>query len=203
MPVSDLTDESIGWPSYVDFLATFAFVLILFVTWSINLIAGVEREREIHAELQGMQGDFQQAGFEAVIEGAKLRIPLKKKVIFGLSESVLDEKSQANLREAGKKIAAYPQVRRIIVMGYADKVKPRRDEFFNWRISVDRAEAVLQFLYMCDDCGYKREDIRPKLVLHGAGDLDSRQLGTTELLTGEEGDRRVDIVLDREDDERP
>ncbi len=199
----DLGDESVGWPSYVDFLASFAFVLILFVTWSLNLIAGVERAQQIQAELKGMQSGFREAGFEAVVEGSKLRIPLTKKVVFSLSESDLNDSAKTNLREAGRKIAAYPGVRRIIVMGYADRVKPRRDEFFNWKISVDRAEEVLKFLYLCTDCGYKPEDIRPKLVLHGAGDLDSRQLGTTEQLTGEAGDRRVDIVLDRGDDNRP
>jgi flagellar motor protein MotB len=200
---SVLTDENIGWPSYVDFLASFAFVLILFVTWSVNLIAGVERERVIRADLERMQGDFNSAGFEAVIEGTKLRIPLGNKVVFVLSKADLDDIAKTHLREAGRMIAANPDVRRIVVMGYADKVRPTRDEFFNWKVSVDRAEAVLRFLYLCTDCGYRPEDVRPKLVLHGEGDLDSRQLGVAEQLTGEPSDRRVDIVLDRSDDERP
>lgn len=197
-----LTDENVGWPSYVDFLASFAFVLILFVTWSVNLLAGVEREQAIRASLERIKTDFRQAGFEAVIEGRKLRIPLRNKVVFRLNETELDKSATFHLREAGKKIAANPDVRRIIVMGYADRVKPKHDEFFNWKVSVDRAEAVLKFLYTCADCGYKPEDIRPKLVLHGDGDLDSRQLTATEAQTGEAGDRRVDIVLDWGEDDR-
>jgi flagellar motor protein MotB len=197
---SVLTDENVAWPSYVDFLACFAFVLIFFVTWSVNLIAGVEREQAVHADLERMQAQFNHVGFEALIEGKKLRIPLRNKVIFVLNRADLDDSAKAHLREVGRMIAENPGIRRIIIMGYADRVHAS-DEFFNWKISVDRAETVLKFLYLCTDCGYKPDEIRPKLVLNGEGDLDSRHLGRTEELTGEPGDRRVDIVLDRGDDD--
>jgi len=200
---SVLNDENIGWPSYVDFLTSFAFVLIMFVTWSVNLIAGVERDQAIHTALEKISRQFTHAGFDAVIEGKKVRIPLRNKVVFKEGQFELNEDGKAHLREAGRLIAADPDVKRIIVMGYADRVQPKHDEFRNWTLSVDRAEAVLKFLYLCTDCGYKPQDIRPKLVLHGVGDLDSRQLQASEQTTGDAGDRRVDIVLDRGDDDRP
>jgi flagellar motor protein MotB len=191
-----LSDENVGWPSYVDFLSTFLFILVLFVAWSVNLMAGVEKERKIHNELTKIQKDFQKKGFEAVIEGHKLRIPLRNKVIFSLNKSDLDDDARRHLQEAGRMIAAYPDVRRIIVSGYADKIQPRHDPFFNWRVSVERAETVLHFLYSCTECEYRPEDIRPKLVLRGEGDLDARLLKLQEQQTGEAGDRRVDIILD-------
>jgi flagellar motor protein MotB len=199
---SSLIDENVAWPSYVDFLAGFAFVLILFVTWSTNLIAGEEHERTLRAGLEKVKDRFDRAGFEAVIEGHKVRIPLRNKVVFRLNQADLDDNARTHLREAGRLIATTPGVRRIVVMGYADNVKPKHDQFFNWRVSVGRAEEVLKFLYLCTDCGYKPEEIRPKLVLQGTGDVDSRQLAAMEGQIGEAGDRRVDIVLDRGDDDR-
>ena len=197
-----LADESIGWPSYVDFLASFAFVLILFVTWSLNLIAGQEREQEVQLGMEQWQRELKRGGFEAVIEGHKLRIPLRNKVVFETNQSELDERGKQFLREAGRLIAAQRGVRLIIVTGYADNVPAPNDAFFNWKISVSRAQSVLQFLYMCTDCGYVREHIRPMLVLTGFGDLESRPLSANEQRFGDSADRRVDIVLDRGDIER-
>jgi flagellar motor protein MotB len=196
-----LTDENIGWPSYVDFLATFLFILLLFVTWSLSLIAGAEREERIRTALKPIQRAFINKGFESVIEGHKLRIPLRDKVVFAINKSDLDDNARNHLRMAGSLIAAHPEIRRIVVMGYADRTPPKHDQFFNWHISVDRSQEVLKFLYLCKDCGYKPEEIRPKLVLRGDGDLDSRLLTGGEKASGVAGDRRVDIVLDLGDDE--
>ena len=197
-----LPDENIGWPSFVDFLASFAFILILFVTWTTSLMTGAERERKVQAVLEKVKADFRAAGFEPVIEGHKLRIPLRNKVSFALNRSALDSTAIANLREAARKIVAHPEMRRVIVYGYADGV-PASDPFFNWRLSVDRAMEVLRFLYMCTDCGYRPEDIRPRLVLRGDGDLDARRLSETEIRQGDPGDRRVDIILDKDETEGP
>jgi|SRR5271170_1142753 flagellar motor protein MotB len=199
---SVLNDENIGWPSYVDFLTSFAFVLIMFVTWSVNLIAGVEREQKIHESLERTQSKFVKAGFEAIIEGHKLKIPLTNKVVFKLSKADLDDSSQGRLREAGKLIAGEPDVKWIIVEGYSDRLQAK-DEFFNWTLSVNRAEAVLRFLYSCTDCNYNPKDIRPKLVLYGVGDLESTTLKGVDLSKGVAGDRRVDIILDKEDHAHP
>jgi flagellar motor protein MotB len=196
-----LTDENIGWPSYVDFLATFLFILILFVTWSLSLIAGAEREEQIQKTLEPITAEFINQGFEPVIEGHKIRIPLRDKVVFAMNKSNLDDNARNHLRLAGSLIAAHPEIRRVIVMGYADRTAPKHDQFFNWHISVDRSQEVLKFLYLCNDCGYKPEEIRPKLVLRGDGDLDSQLLSGGEKESGVAGDRRVDIVLDLGDDE--
>ena len=199
---SVLNDENIGWPSYVDFMTSFAFVLIMFVAWSVNLIAGVEREQAIHESLERIQRKFAKAGFEAVIEGHKLKIPLTNKIVFVLNKADLDEDSKKHLQEAGRliadELAIEHNVNWIIVKGYSDKVKAKNDEFFNWTLSVNRAEAVLKFLYSCTDCNYKPEDIRPKLVLYGAGDLESTALKGVDQSKGVAGDRRVDIILDED-----
>lgn len=199
MDYEQLPDENVGWPSYVDFLASFAFILIFFVVWSVNLMTGAEREREIHAHLEAIKTTFTNAGFEAVIEGHKLRIPLRNKVSFQLNDYRLDDTARKNLRHAGYLIASNPNIRRVIVYGYADKVQPRHDQFFNWQLSVNRAMEVLRYLYLCDDCGYRPEDIRPKLVLRGDGDLDAKALQGIEAQRGDAGDRRVDIILDQDD----
>jgi outer membrane protein OmpA-like peptidoglycan-associated protein len=200
MDHEQLPDENLGWPSYVDFLASFAFVLIFFVVWSVNLITGAEKEREIQTKLTDIKNGFIDAGFEAFIEGHKLRIPLRNKVSFQLNGYKLDETARRNLREAGYLIASNPHIRRVIVYGYADKVQPRHDQFFNWQLSVNRAMEVLRYLYLCSDCGYRPEDIRPKLALRGDGDLDARILQGLEAQRGDAGDRRVDIILDQDDD---
>jgi hypothetical protein len=102
-----LTDENIGWPSYVDFLATFLFILLLFVTWSLSLIAGAEREERIRTALKPIQWAFINKGFESVIEGHKLRIPLRDKVVFAINKSDLDDNARNHLRMAGSLIAAH------------------------------------------------------------------------------------------------
>src|SRR5277367_6427091 len=112
-----LNDENVGWPSYVDFLTSFAFVLIMFVTWSINLIAGVEREQAIHASLENLRGQFVGKGFKAVIVGDELQISGEKKVTFVKNKAVLDAPGEKSLREAGNIIAANPGVKWIIVKG--------------------------------------------------------------------------------------
>jgi flagellar motor protein MotB len=194
-----LPDENVGWPSYVDFLASFAFVLIFFVSWSVYLMTGAEKEREIQAHLEDIRTTFVKAGFEAVVEGHELRIPLRNKVSFQLNDYKLDDTARKNLQQAGYMIASNRNIRRVIVYGYADKVQPRHDQFFNWQLSVNRAMEVLRYLYSCSNCGYRLEDIRPKLVLRGEGDLDARTLQGLETQRGDAGDRRVDIILDQDD----
>lgn len=197
-PIADtLSDESVGWPTYVDFLASFAFVLILFVTWAVILLAGEEQALARRIQMLAIQQAAEAIDIKTLIEGEKLRIPLKNKVIFGLNRSDLNDEGRSHLRKVGHFIARnLSGLQRILVMGYADNVPAKLDPFFNWSISVARAQEVLRFLYLCSDCGYPPEKIRPMLMLQGTGDLDSRILSREEHSGGNPDDRRVDIVLD-------
>ena len=115
--------------------------------------------------------------------------------LVGWLESTLDEAGKRYLREIGGRVT-HQGLRRVIVEGHADKTEVKHDEFGNWRYSVERALTVLRFLYLCDDCGFDKNDLRSKLVLRGEGDLDAHTLAAPERLVGRPDDRRVDIVLD-------
>lgn len=191
-------EENIGWPSYVDFLATFAFILMLFIGSTVYLIADVERRELVAQRLQGLQAILTAQGFHPSAEGEMLRVPLTGKVEFEPLKSMLDSRAQNNLRIAGSQIGIYPGVRKIVVQGYADRDPVRvrgetgqrvDDPFGNLNISVERALSVLRFLYECRDCGYKLEEVRPRLALRGEGDTDANKKQT---LTS---DRRVDILI--------
>jgi flagellar motor protein MotB len=184
------SDEHAGWPSYVDFLASFAFVLIIFIACLTYIVSGAAEQRRRAEQMQAMSREFAEAGIENEIEGLSLRISLKDKVSFETSRSDLRPSDAAYLREAGRKIAGHPECRRVVVQGFADSVPFRGDPFGNWDLSTKRALTVLRFFYLCEDCGYG-DDIRDKLVLAGDGSQSAEKVAT-----GSAQDRRVDVVLD-------
>jgi hypothetical protein len=62
-----LTDETVAWPSYVDFLSTYAFVLLLFVGGLLYLLAELGKEpniRDLQAENNRLKADLQVAEAE-------------------------------------------------------------------------------------------------------------------------------------------
>lgn len=188
-------DEQVAWPSYVDVLSSFIFILLLFVSSSINFIADVAAKEELHRKLVEIASKFNSLDYHAAVEGDTVRVSLKDKVSFPLGRADLDIGSIINLRVTGGQIAHYKSARRIVVQGYADKV-PGTEPFRNWELSIQRATAVLRFLYTCTDCGYEPADIQKKLVLRGEGDVASRALKFSETESGVSTDRRVDIVFD-------
>ncbi len=185
------TDEGIGWPSYVDFLSSFAFVLILFIGCLLYLISGAAGDLYLRQRLATIQETLQVNGVGNVIENKTIVIPLKGKVSFASGQSELNMSSIEYLRKVGQQLGRISDYHRVIIKGYADKVPVRRDPVFgNWKLSADRAVGVLEFFYRCRDCGYG-EDVRNKLSLSGEGDLDAKPT-----IVGNDEDRRVDVILD-------
>src|ERR1022692_3116067 len=186
------SDENVGWPSYVDFLCTFVFVLILFVGSLLYILSGDIRSREFKSMATGFGTVLTGHGiaFTVDVEGRKIRLPLKGQVDFDPGESAILPRHEAYLRNIGSILAQAPGSKRIIVLGFADRTPFEGDPFGNWRLSAVRALSVLRFFYNCHDCGYDVE-IRKQLTLTGEGDIGASQTNATNA-----EDRRVDIIID-------
>ena len=187
-------DENVGWPSYVDFLSTFIFVLILFVGSLLYLLSGDIQERLIQAKVQPYSKSLSDQGVFNVVEGKKIKLPLKGMVEFDVGRSTLLEKHIPYLRRIGSMLARAPGSKRIVVRGYADSSPFANDPFGNWRLSSERALNILRFFYDCKDCGYG-EDVRRQLTLTGEGDLDAKREKSGRADDGKD-DRRVDIFIE-------
>jgi flagellar motor protein MotB len=190
-----MADQNVAWPSYVDFLSSFVFILILFVTATVYLISGAQDQRRITGYETVDKDRLSAAGIEVEVEGRRSIIHTGKKVNFPVSGHDLDAQGRAELRRVGEQLAGLKHVRRIVVQGHADQLQNPDDKFFNWDLSVKRALEVLKFLYLCEDCGYGPA-VRAKLVLRGEGELDAHQLTPEQRKSGNRDDRGVDIILD-------
>jgi len=186
------SDENVGWPSYVDFLCTFVFVLILFVGSLLYILSGDIRRREFQRKATGFGTVLREQGiaFAVDVEGHKVRLPLKGQVDFEPGESAILPRHVPYLRKIASILAQATGSKRIIVLGFADRTPFEGDPFGNWRLSAERALHVLQFFYNCHNCGYDVE-IRKQLTLTGEGDIGASQTNVTN-----SEDRRVDIIID-------
>jgi flagellar motor protein MotB len=190
------TDENVGWPSYVDFLSTFIFLLILFIGCLVFQVSGVIEQHKKKKTLDDISKDIGGAGIPNYVRQNKIIIPLAEQVNFAPGKSFLDAIAQDHLTRVGHQIAlacADPRIhcKRVMVEGHADNVPVKRDpQFGNLRLSADRALEVLRFFYVCGTCGYGPE-IRSRLILSGEGDIAAQNL-----VGGSQQDRRVDVILD-------
>lgn len=202
-------DDGVAWPSYVDFMSTFIFVLIIFVGGLLYLLSGDIGDRTFHDTVSRPQEQLKEQGIFNWIEGRKLYISLKDKVVFETGcpdpnkrecryNVELSDENKRSLRTVADIIAKNPGAKRIVIEGRADTQKyhdkeGNPDEFRNFELSSRRAEQVLRFFYQCEDCGaaYIPEKIRPLLVLSG--------LGNRKDSSSSQEERRVDVVLDYSD----
>jgi flagellar motor protein MotB len=183
-------DESVGWPSYVDFFATFSFVLFIFIGSLLYLMYGQLGDRLFAAKVAKYVTHLKQQGIEVSVEGQKIKYDLRRHVDFDQNSAELTPRHKEYLRRVARVLPDGLQaagVCKIVVLGKADAAKFKDDPFGNWNLSARRALAVLQFLYNCPDCGYGPE-MRRKLVLLGEGDVESTSPNAD--------DRRVDLVID-------
>jgi flagellar motor protein MotB len=184
------SDENVSWPSYVDFLATFSFVLFIFIGSLLYMMYGQLGNRRFAAKVAKYVTHLKQQGIEVSVEGQKIKYDLRRNIAFvpGLAELNADQKEY--LRRVAQTLPEGLHAAgdcKIVVLGKADSAKFKEDPFGNWSLSARRALAVLQFLYDCANCGYGPE-MRGKLVLLGEGDVESTGVGAD--------DRRVDLVID-------
>jgi flagellar motor protein MotB len=198
----DEQDEGIAWPSYVDFLCTFIFVMIIFIGSLLYILSGDIGDRTFKVAVAKTQTALDQAHIQYRVRSKKLYISLKDQVAFetGCPDLAkpscprgLSDDNVAHLRRVANIVADNPGWNRIIIEGRADATPYRDptgkiDEFKNFDLSARRAMQVLEFFHDCLDCGYNPEVIRPKLVLSGLGNKND---------TGpDQSERRVDVVLD-------
>ena len=183
-------DESVGWPSYVDFLSTFSFVLFIFIGSLLFLMHGQIGDRVFAAKMHRYVETLKRQGIEVSVQERKIRFDLTRKVDFANNSAELEERHKEYLRRVGQ---ALPQGLKtagnckVVVVGKADATKFLGNPFGNWNLSAERALTVLRFLYDCPDCGYGPE-MRKYLVLLGEGDVESQKAGAS--------DRRVDLEID-------
>jgi flagellar motor protein MotB len=183
-------DESVGWPSYVDFLSTFSFVLFIFIGSLLFLMHGQIGERAFASKVNDYVTRLRKEGIEVTVEGRKIRFDLRRQVAFGTRQATLTSEHEAYLRKVAHELQPGLDTAgqcKVVVLGKADAKKYPNDPFGNWDLSARRALAVLRFLYNCTDCGYGA-DMQKRLVLLGEGDVDSAGASSD--------DRRVDLVID-------
>jgi flagellar motor protein MotB len=190
LQVDPYGDESVAWPSYVDFLATFSFVLFIFIGSLLYLMYGQLGNRLFAAKVAKYVTHLKQQGIEVSVEGQKIKYDLRRYVDFEPNSAELTTKHKEYLQRVARVLPDGLQAAgdcKIVVLGKADAAKFKDDPFGNWNLSAKRALAVLRFLYNCPNCGYGPE-MRGKLVLLGEGDVESKGASAD--------DRRVDLVID-------
>jgi flagellar motor protein MotB len=201
----DEQDEGIAWPSYVDFLSTFIFVMIIFIGSLVYILSGDIGDRTFKVAVANTKTALGQAHIDYRLQSKKIYIPLKDQIKFetGCPDATkvscpkgLSDENVAYLRKVAKVIAQDRGWKQIIIEGRADATQykdgtgkiDKLSEFKNFDLSTRRAMEVLEFFHDCFDCGYDPKSIRPKLVLSGLGNKND---------TGpDQGERRVDVVLD-------
>ena len=185
-------DENVAWPSYVDFLSTFTFVLFIFIGSLLFILYGQLPERMFQMRMETFMKQLEVNGTPATIDGHRVRWDLRRQLDFAPSSAVLNEKHKTYLRKIAQQL---PQGLkdggdcRIVVLGTADSTPFANDPFGNWNLSSQRALRVLEFLHQCADCGYGLE-MRRRLTLLGEGDTRADKNRAAD------DDRRVDLILD-------
>jgi flagellar motor protein MotB len=190
----DYGDENMAWPSYVDFLSAFSFVLFIFIGFLLYMLYGQVPEQLFKIRTSKFVGDLRgkDPNLAPRVEGMRLVWDLSKKLNFRDGSAELGAAHRRYLtqvaRELPRGLAEAGPDCRVVVLGTADSRPFQNDPFGNWNLSAQRALSVLRFLYSCNDCGYGAE-IRKKLTLSGEGDTRANTRVTSQ-------DRRVDLVID-------
>src|SRR5579884_2476248 len=98
----DNSDENVGWPSYVDFLSTFIFVLILFIGSLVFQISGVIAQHKRTQILRAKSDVITRAGIRNIVRQNKILIPLNEQVNFSTGSALIDVVASDHLRNVGK-----------------------------------------------------------------------------------------------------
>jgi hypothetical protein len=200
------SQESVAWPSYVDFLSTFIFVLIIFLSSLLYLMAQGIRQGQFDQDTAKSIPELKGLGFRPKKGRLQLTVPLDGKLQFGKGcpgkdgcPTELTESERSVLRELAERIGKdHRRCARIVIRGQADSDKYRNpitgevDEFGNYDLSNRRASMVLRYLLAgCEECSDGFKSLRSKLTLAGVGDTLA-----TKNTTARDDDRTVNIVVD-------
>jgi hypothetical protein len=200
------SQEGVAWPSYVDFLSTFTFVLIIFLGSLIYLMAQGIRQGQFQQDVTKSIPVLLNGGFQPAKGRLQLTVPFSGKLEFGKGcpgrngcPTDLTKEEQNSLLTLANIIGEdHKRCTRIIVRGQADSDKYRDpitgqiDEFGNYELSNKRASMVLRYLLLgCEDCSTSFKAQRSKLTLAGVGDTLAPKTGPAR-----DGDRTVNVVID-------
>jgi len=185
-------DESVAWPSYVDFLSSFAIIMILFAGYMAFLLSNGVRDTAFMADvdkvsaIKGATPDWDRREIQVNLSDVLTYdrgCPLRKD---GCLE--MDPQQQENLREIGRQIGEYyPHSSRISVQGRADK-EQGKDPYRNMEVAGSRAMEVFKILKECKTCA---PEFRSKLEIANVGDTRAYGIGPEY--------RTVFIILDYSD----
>ena len=200
------SQEGVAWPSYVDFLSTFIFILIIFLSSLLYLMAQGIRQGQFDQDVAKSIRDLKTFGVRPEKGRLQLTIPLSGKLQFGKGcpgkngcPTDLTEAERSSLRELADIIGKdHRRCARIVIRGQADSDKyinlttGEVDEFGNYDLSNRRASMVLRYLLVgCEECSDGFKSLRSKLTLAGVGDTLA-----TKNKTARDDDRTVNIVVD-------
>ena len=194
-------DDGLAWPSYVDFLFAFCFILVLSLGYMAFItVRGVEGQ-DFQREAISGRAALGKMGIAPTIDWDRrtIEIPLTKFIAFDKGcpskptcAKELSDGEQESLRQLARLFSTeFSSAHTIFLRGQADKDKGS-DDFVNFRLGNDRALAVYKVLFHCaaacglnDDSGSLR-----KVQLANAGDTLAEVGGASKQ------DRTVTIILD-------
>lgn len=193
-------EQGIAWPSYVDFLFAFVFVLILalgFMTYA--MVHGVESE-DLDIEGARVSEALKSLSVESHVNFDQHTVEIPLSGIISFEEGCPGKPTCASLtvEQEQKLIAVWkvivsnnPNTHTILLRGQASSTQGK-DAFTNFEVGNRRALLVYQKLYGCGEaCGFDINNYALKKVqLANAGDT---------LVSGpavNPDDRTVTIVLD-------
>jgi chemotaxis protein MotB len=153
--------------------------------------AGARQQRSV---LQGAQREIQRSlDKEGLGATVKFRLEARGLVVTIVSDRVLFEPGQAELRHEGREVvdklaAAIGRLpNNLAVEGHTDNVPISGRYASNWELSTARATTVLRELI-------ERHGISPSR-LSAAGYADERPLATNDTVDGRAANRRVELVV--------
>jgi hypothetical protein len=195
------TDDGLAWPSYVDFLFAFCFILILSLGYmAFSAVRGVEGQ-DFEREAISGRAALERMKITPIIRADQrtIEIPLSTFLIFEKGcpgkltcAKELSDDQQERLRQlAGLFSTEFGAAHKILLRGQADREKGS-DDFVNFRLGNERALAVYKVFFRCASaCGLDGAtgSLR-KVQLANVGDTLAAVSETSEL------DRTVTIILD-------
>lgn len=194
-------DDSLAWPSYVDFLFAFCFVLVLSLGYMTFItVHGVEGQ-DFLREAKAGRASLKEMGITPIIDWNRrtIEIPLSQYISFetgcpgkkGCAQE-LSAEEQENLRRVARLLSAkFGASHTIFLRGQADSDRGS-DDFVNFHVGNERALAVYKVLFYCAAvCGLDGPSGSLKKVqLANAGDT------LAQAKSAEKIDRTVTIILD-------
>jgi hypothetical protein len=176
---SSFTDEeALAWPSYVDFLSTFAFILILFVGYMAFVISNGMRDAMFLAAVESPSNVIgPDVPYEVDYENRQILINLNEKIRFdnncprkaGCATDLSSDQKEWLTRLGNAVAEKFPDASRIVLQGQADR-KSTSDRYGNFELAHQRAMLVYRFFDELPEVDESLGQFRKKLQIANVGD---------------------------------